>query len=167
MAYEYTVFDTRFGWMAIVASSKGLCKLTLPQPAPDKALTLISDMILKASASSSSLRELTYRLGCYFDGEQVEFPDTLDLEQHTPFQQDVWKLTCSIHYGETRSYGWIAKELGKPKSGQAVGKALAYNPLPVIIPCHRVVASNGSLGGFSGGLELKRKLLHLESPTNK
>ncbi len=166
MAYEYTVFDTRFGWMAIVTSSNGLCKLTLPQPAPDKALTLISDLLRNAVAGTSSLRELTYRIGCYFDGEQVEFPDALDLEQYTLFQQDVWKHTCSIPYGETRSYGWIAKELGKPKSGQAVGKALACNPLPIIIPCHRVVASNGSLGGFSGGMELKRKLLQLESPNS-
>ena len=167
MAYSYTVFDTQFGWMVIVASGHGLCKLTLPQPAPDKALTLIADMLPKAVASTSSFRDVISRIELYFEGKQVEFSDILDLRDRTAFQQEVWKATCSIPYGKTRSYGWIAEQLGRPKSGQAVGKALASNPLPIVIPCHRVVGSmRGSLGGFSGGLELKKRLLQVESSTN-
>jgi len=153
--------------MVIVASGHGLCKLTLPQPAPDKALTLIADMLPKAVASTSSFRDVISRIELYFEGKQVEFSDILDLRDRTAFQQEVWKATCSIPYGKTRSYGWIAEQLGRPKSGQAVGKALASNPLPIVIPCHRVVGSmRGSLGGFSGGLELKKRLLQVESSTN-
>jgi len=167
LSYSYTVFDTRLGWIAIVASEQGLCKLTLPQPAPDKALTLIGDMLPKAVASVSSFKELIAHIERYFEGEEVSFTDALDLRTSTTFQQEVWKATCTIPYGETRAYGWIAEQLGRPKSGQAVGKALACNPLPIIIPCHRVVGrARGSLGGFSGGLELKKRLLQLEASTN-
>lgn len=163
LAYAYTVFDTEFGWMAIVASDRGLCRLTLPQPAADKALVLITDYLPKAAANTGSFRDLVFRLERYFEGENVDFQDELDLRNGTKFQQDVWRLTCSIPYGQTKTYGWVANELGRPGSVRAVGQALARNPLPIIVPCHRVVGSGGSLGGYSGGLEMKRKLLELES----
>ena len=167
MAYKYVIFDTQFGWMAAVASEHGLCKLTLPQPAPDKAMTLIADLLPKATASTSSFKDLTRRIERYFEGLETSFSDELDLSTSTAFQQEVWRQTQSIPYGETRSYGWIAEQLGRPKSGQAVGKALACNPMPIIIPCHRVVGSNrGALGGFSGGLEMKKRLLQLEISNN-
>ena len=153
--------------MAVVASEYGLCKLTLPQPAPDKAMTLIADLLPKATASTSSFRDLTSRIESYFAGEEISFPDALDLRTSTLFQQAVWEATRSIPYGETRSYGWIAEQLGRPRSGQAGGKALSCNPLPIIIPCHRVVGSaRGALGGFSGELELKKRLLQLEISVN-
>ena len=153
--------------MAAVASEYGLCKLTLPQPAPDKAMTLIADLLPKATASTSSFKDLTHRIERYFEGLETSFLDELDLRTSTTFQQEVWHQTQSIPYGETRSYGWIAEQLGRPKSGQAVGKALACNPMPIIIPCHRVVGSNrGALGGFSGGLEMKKRLLQLEISNN-
>ncbi len=163
MSYSYTVFDTEFGWMAIVASEKGLCRLTLPQPAADKALVLISDLLPHATVNTGIFRELVFRLGLFFEGEKIDFPDDLDLRNATRFQKDVWRLTSSIPYGETRTYGWIASKLGKPGSVRAVGQAMARNPLPIIVPCHRIVGSNGSLGGYSGGLELKKRLLELES----
>jgi len=163
LSYSYTVFDTEFGWMAIVASERGLCRLTLPQPAADKALVLISDLLPKATANTGTFRELVVRLGLFFEGVKVDFSDDLDLRNATRFQRDVWRLTSSIPYGETRTYGWIANELGRPGSVRAVGQAMARNPLPIIIPCHRIVGSNGSLGGYSGGLEMKRRLLEMES----
>lgn len=163
MGYVYTVFDTEFGWMAIVASEHGLRRLTLPQPAADKALVLISDLLPKAKASTASFRDVIHRIGLYFEGQRVEFPDSLDLRESTEFQRAVWKLTAAIPYGETRSYAWIAEQLGRPGSVRAIGQALAKNPLPIIIPCHRVVGSNGAMGGFSGGLELKKRLLALEA----
>ncbi|GAI87660.1 unnamed protein product, partial [marine sediment metagenome] len=74
-----------------------------------------------------------------------------------------WEETRLIPYGETRSYAWVAKQVGKPKAARAVGQAMGSNPLPIIIPCHRVITSNGKLGGFGGGLEMKRQLLSLEA----
>lgn len=84
-------------------------------------------------------------------------------EWGTSFQRKVWRAIQKIPYGETRSYLWIAKQIRNPKAVQAVGQACGKNPLPLLIPCHRVVASHGKIGGFSGGLKLKRRLLKLES----
>ncbi len=103
------------------------------------------------------------RLRAYFTGRKVEFPDTLDLSVATDFQREVWDATRLIPYGETRSYTWVAEQIKKPRAVRAVGQALGRNPLPVIVPCHRVLTSNGGLGGFSGGLEMKRFLLRLEA----
>lgn len=161
--YAYTVFDTEFGWMAIVGSQYGLFRLTLPQPAADKALVLISDLLPKSVANTAGFRDVIYRIERYFAGEAVDFPDELDLRNSTAFQRAVWKLARSIPYGETRTYAWVADQLKRPGSVRAVGQALARNPLPIVIPCHRIMGANGSLGGFSGGLELKKRLLELES----
>jgi len=88
--------------------------------------------------------------------------DVRKLTLGTPFQQKVWKVLQTIPYGETRTYKWVAQKIGKPKAVRAVGQACGANPLPLIIPCHRVVASGNKLGGFSGGLRLKKKLLRRE-----
>ncbi|MDP6647629.1 MAG: MGMT family protein [Dehalococcoidales bacterium] len=108
--------------------------------------------------------DLNKRLTPYFTGVQVAFPDKFDLGTATLFQRRVWETTQLIPYGETRSYRWVAERMGQPAAARAVGQALAKNPLPIIIPCHRVVTNNGKLGGFSGGLEMKRYLLRLEQP---
>ena len=78
------------------------------------------------------------------------------------FQREVWEATRLIAYGEARSYQWVAGQIKKPKATRAVGQALGSNPLPIIVPCHRVLASDGKLGGFTGGLDMKKNLLHLE-----
>ncbi|GAH65608.1 unnamed protein product, partial [marine sediment metagenome] len=90
------------------------------------------------------------------------FPDRLDLSGATDFQRKVWETTRLIPYGETRSYAWVAEQIKQPRALRAVGQALGRNPLPIIVPCHRVVASNGKPGGFTGGIEVKKRLLHLE-----
>jgi O-6-methylguanine DNA methyltransferase len=86
----------------------------------------------------------------------------LDLSAGTAFQQAVWQALCRIPYGETRSYAWVAGQIGRPRATRAVGSACGANPIPVIVPCHRVIASDGSLGGFSCGLKWKKRLLALE-----
>jgi methylated-DNA-[protein]-cysteine S-methyltransferase len=98
----------------------------------------------------------------YFRGEPVIFDYPLDLDAYTAFQQAVWAAMREIPYGQTRSYRWIAERIGKPGAARAVGNACGRNPLPIIQPCHRVVGSKGRLGGFSGGLDLKKALLRLE-----
>jgi methylated-DNA-[protein]-cysteine S-methyltransferase len=102
------------------------------------------------------------RFQAYFSGHKMDFPDKLDISEATPFQSRVWQAARLIPYGETRSYAWVAGQIGKPQAARAVGQALGRNPLPVIIPCHRVLAADGGLGGFGGGMETKKFLLSLE-----
>ena len=102
-------------------------------------------------------------LGAYFAGRQRSFTAPCDLGGLPPFTRAVLRITAGIPYGEVRSYRWVAERLGKPRAMRAVGNALARNPIPIIIPCHRVVRSDGALGGFALGLNWKRKLLDLET----
>ena len=99
----------------------------------------------------------------YTAGKSVRFTVPLDLSAGTPFQQAVWQTLRKIPRGETRSYAWVARQIGKPKAARAVGTACGANPVLLLVPCHRVVASDGTLGGFSCGLPLKRRLLALEA----
>ena len=161
---NYTTFATEFGWIAIAGSEQGLSRITLPQPNRERALAYIAGLAAQPVADSYFFGDLIPRLQGYFKGERFDFPDALDLSGTTTFEQAVWKATRSIPYGETRTYGLVAKEIGLPRAGRAVGQALGRNPFPIVVPCHRVVGSNGSLVGFSNGLEMKRRLLALESP---
>ena len=108
--------------------------------------------------------EVAKQLKEYFAGDRREFD--LDLEMDgTPFQHDVWSFLRRIPYGEVRSYADVARQIGRPKAVRAVGAANGANPIPIIVPCHRVIGSNGSLTGFGGGIDVKRQLLKLESGT--
>ncbi len=160
---KYTTFETDMGWIGISASPKGLISATLPQPSAQKAYQLLGDRVNQATLSPGLFDDLMKRLQAYFSGHQATFPDELDLSEATPFQRAVWEITRLIPYGETRTYLWVANQIERPAAVRAVGQALAKNPLPVIVPCHRVVASDGKLGGFSGGVEMKRHLLQLEA----
>lgn len=160
---KYSIFDTKAGWMGILGSIRGLRCITLPQHSAEEARQLLSASLKHASISSSLFEDLIKRLRAYFEGDKVDFADVLDLQEASPFQCEVWHKTRLIPYGETRSYLWVAEQIGKPKAARGVGHALSRNPLPIIIPCHRVIASNGSLRGFRGGLEMKGYLLSLES----
>jgi len=113
--------------------------------------------------NDKALERAAHQLGEYFVGSRREFD--LDLNPvGTPFQQSVWQALLTIPYGETRSYGEIARQIERPKAVRSVGTANGSNPLPVIVPCHRVIGANGSLVGFGGGLPIKRDLLALEQP---
>ena len=162
-ALTFVVCDTCLGWMGIVGSPKGLKKVILPQKSKKAVLSQAMNYGCAAEDQTPALfGDLPHRLRRYLDGEPVDFPDTLDLVEATRFQQGVWQLVRTIQYGETRSYGWVASRLDLPKAARAVGQALGRNPLPIIIPCHRVIKSDGSLGGFGGGVEIKELLLRLE-----
>lgn len=110
---------------------------------------------------SGRFTEAFRQLDVYFSG--VPFDFDLPLAPFgTPFELSVWKALKKIPWGKTRSYGEIAGEVGSPRGGRAVGKACGANPIPVIIPCHRVVRANGDLGGYAGGIEVKKALLEIE-----
>ena len=109
------------------------------------------------------LIELDKDINDYFSGLKVDFGKyKVKIIEGTPFQRKVWRGIRTVPYGQTRSYKWLAQKVGNPLSVRAVGNACGKNPLPIIIPCHRIIASNGSLGGFSGGVKLKRQLLRNE-----
>jgi len=112
-------------------------------------------------AETSLIKKAAAQLDEYFNGKRKVFNLPLKL-YGTDFQIDVWKALQTIPFGETRSYGEIARVIGKPKASRAVGMANNHNPIVIIVPCHRVIGHDGSLTGFGGGLELKRRLLELE-----
>jgi methylated-DNA-[protein]-cysteine S-methyltransferase len=160
---KYTVANIGVGWVGVLGSNSGLLRITLPQESARGVERLLGGRLREAIRAGDFFTDLIERLKSYFDGQRVAFNDELDLSLATAFQREVWQLTRLIPYGETRSYGWIAERLGRAGAGRAVGQALARNPLPIIIPCHRVVAKDGGLGGYSGGLAKKGYLLRLES----
>lgn len=112
-------------------------------------------------APNALLREARRQLSAYFGGQLTAFDLPL-APRGTEFQQQVWAALADIPCGETRSYGEIARAIGRPKAVRAVGLANGANPLPIVLPCHRVIGSNGSLTGYGGGLDRKRTLLALE-----
>jgi len=106
-------------------------------------------------------RHAAQQLQEYLQGQRKKFTLPLDLKG-TPFQRTVWNALCEVPYGETRSYGEIARHVGNGKAARAVGMANHANPVAIVVPCHRVIASDGSLGGYAGGLKRKSHLLRLE-----
>ena len=128
-----------------------------------RAIELKADTELPGCECPSNpfLLQATEQLRAYFAGEREGFDLPL-APRGTPFQQKVWKRLCEIPYGETISYGELAKQIGNPQASRAVGLANGSNPIPIVIPCHRVIGSNGKLTGYGGGLPIKEKLLALE-----
>jgi len=157
------IFKTELGWVGISSSANGLRRLSLPQQKYTDARRILNEAGEPASGIPPALGDIAERLNLYFKGYKVAFPDKLDLAGATDFQRKVWEATRQIPYGETRSYTWVAERVGVLKAVRAAGQALGNNPLPVIVPCHRVIGRDGGLGGYSGGLELKRYLLWLEA----
>ena len=111
---------------------------------------------------SPLLQQLGVELDAYFDGSSKPFTTVMDISTGTQFQQSVWKALLTIPHGTVLTYGQVAKQIGKPRAVRAVGSANGANPLPVIIPCHRVVAAGGNIGGYGSGVQIKRALLDLE-----
>lgn len=156
-----------WGWIGLVASERGLRALFLPRPAEAEALADLGKCYPNAIMAPDHplLCEAQRQVSAYLHGELREFSVPVDLRGNTAFALSVWSVTTWIGYGETRAYRWIADQIGRSGAGiyQAVGAALGSNPVPLIIPCHRVVGSDGSLHGYAGGLDLKQRLLDLES----
>ena len=166
-ASEYAILSTAWGWIGLAGTKHGLRRTTLPQASEAEARLILEELTASAVESPDAFKELTARLRAYFSGIRTDFPDRLDLSTATSFQRRVWEATRLIPYGETSSYAWVARRLGKPGAARAVGQALHRNPFPIIIPCHRVLASDGGLGGFGSGLDTKRRLLKLESAATR
>ncbi len=154
-----------WGWVGLVASARGLRLLTLPARR-EAALSRVRRFYpgVALAPEDPFLLDVADRVGAYLRGRGQDLAVDLDLRGHTAFELSVWAITARIAYGETRTYGWIAAQVGGgPGTAQAVGAALGSNPVPLIVPCHRVIGSDGGLHGFAGGLDMKRRLLALEN----
>ncbi len=152
-------YDSPVGRLTLIASEVGLRAVLWDGDAPARARLATSPR--EGDGAAPVLEEARRQLDDYFAGRRTSFDLPLDL-QGTPFQQDAWRALAEIPFGETRTYAQQAGSLGRPNASRAVGAANGRNPLSIVLPCHRVVGSDGSLTGFAGGLETKRWLLEHE-----
>jgi O-6-methylguanine DNA methyltransferase len=163
-----TTFMSPIGPLFLAASDKGLVALEFDARLPGQQTIRPNPRDLRVESkkisfadSAMKLSRYTRELEEYFDGERREFSFPLDL-RGTEFQLACWQALLAIPYGETRSYADIARAVGRPQGFRAVGMANNRNPIAIVVPCHRVIASDGTLCGYGGGLDIKRKLLELE-----
>jgi methylated-DNA-[protein]-cysteine S-methyltransferase len=170
---QYTTFETNWGYVAIAGRDGLLCRMCLPvadrQAAQREIVRALALTHEDMQPDESFLPDLQERIIAYFEGENVDFSTdpAVNLDGLSPFDRKVL-LTCrKIPPGETATYGELAVRIGHPGAARAVGSALAHNPIPLIIPCHRVLRTDGTLGGFSapGGITTKQRLLrHEQAP---
>jgi methylated-DNA-[protein]-cysteine S-methyltransferase len=158
MTLAYKTIESPVGKLKLVASDKALVAILWEKDNPHRVR--LTELV--ANDRHPVLVETERQLGEYFAGKRKMFSVDLDM-RGTSFQKDVWEALLAIPFGETRSYGQLAEQLGKPRATRAVGAANGRNPISIIVPCHRVIGSSGKLTGFAGGLEVKAQLLGLET----
>jgi len=161
----YDCVLTPVGWCAVVAGRSGVRRVLLAEPDREHLLAAVFRQFPECRPDAGVCRGALLFLERYFkQGAAAAVPRRLDPGPATAFQRMVWDAAALIAFGQARTYAWIAAQIGRPAAARAVGSALGANPLPIIVPCHRVVCANGSLGGFSapGGTDLKRRLLKHE-----
>ncbi len=160
---KYTVFSTNWGYFGIAANNSGLIRTHLPAASPEIVKSRLLKNLRVAEYDKNLLKPLQKQITAYFEGTYVNFGKDipLDFGNLTEFARLVLGACRNITFGQTTSYAGLAKRAGRPLAARAVGNALAQNPLPLIIPCHRVIYSNGNIGGFSatGGVKIKKLLL--------
>jgi methylated-DNA-[protein]-cysteine S-methyltransferase len=153
MTTPWTIYESPFGPLTLRGSARGLGSLHFPGR---------GDPLDEDARDPALLADAVRQLEQYFAGSRQEFDLQLDL-RGTPFQRAVWARLLAIPYGTTTTYGTIASELGRPDRVRAVGAAVGRTPVPIVVPCHRVIGADGALTGYGGGLQRKQALLDLES----
>jgi methylated-DNA-[protein]-cysteine S-methyltransferase len=163
---RFVTFDTEIGRFLVAGGDRGLTTVCFAEDL-DVERALSAEMRgtrVVAVEDRIRLRRVVDDIRDYLGGKRVRFTHRVDLEGVTDFNRDVLEVVRGIPYGSLRSYKWVANEIGSPRATRPVGQALSHNPLPVIIPCHRVVNSDGTLGGYSGGgTDMKRRLIEIET----
>ena len=157
----YSDIDTPMGKIWTATSGEGLIRLNLSSAEARFLEELGRQVDVEPEYRPGKLDGLSAWLEDYFKGKRLSYGESFDL-RGTGFQKRVWREIYKVPYGKLTSYGLIARDMGKPSASRAVGNAVGQNPLSIVIPCHRVVWSNGGIGGFGGGLEMKRFLLNVE-----
>ena len=162
----FSNFFTSVGHVYIAKSTNGVCHISFPHTTENKFQPpFLKDKFVELERNDSLLKYETDILKEYFKGEKVTFDFALDLSSGSTFQRKVWRKLLEIPYGECRSYKWVAEQIECPGAARAVGLANNKNPLPPVIPCHRVIGSNGELVGYASGLHIKKQLLEMEYNT--
>jgi methylated-DNA-[protein]-cysteine S-methyltransferase len=163
---KYVIFKTKWGHFGLAGTEYGLCRTQLPGPKPEKIKALLLKNSHYPQLEKTFFKTLQEQIAAYFEGARVNFGRDvpLVLDGFSSFGISVLTTCRDIGFGQTITYGRLAKKSGRPNASRAVGSTLAKNPLPLIIPCHRVVRSDGKMGGFSapGGIAFKKKMLELE-----
>jgi methylated-DNA-[protein]-cysteine S-methyltransferase len=157
MSLTSKTIDSPVGKLKLVASQKGLVAILWENDNPERVR--LGELV--TSETNRVLVQTERQLAEYFAGKRKNFTVPLDL-RGTPFQRNVWEALLAIPFGETRSYGELAKRLGNPQAARAVGAATGRNPVSILVPCHRLIGATGKLTGFAGGLDTKMHLLELE-----
>ena len=171
--FYYSLTETSMGWVGIAGNEKGLRRLILPEQAKESVIAELNRYLkssIKLIPADEQFFSMLVKITEYFAGKRTLFKEEeINLDDYTIFQKNVLLKTREIPYGVTRTYRWIAEQAGYPLAYRAVGGVMRINPIPLIIPCHRVVGSYGKLTGFSatGGLALKRSMLKLEGISTK
>jgi methylated-DNA-[protein]-cysteine S-methyltransferase len=163
MRLYYTTFKSPVGEILATRTEKGLNFIAFPKSRWQRFLAALrKDENVDLKRDEKKFSSVRKALKSYFSGKRVSFGERLDLTGATAFQKRVWRAMDKIPTGQTRSYGWLARQVGGKSKARAAGAACGANPIPIILPCHRVIREDGSLGGYGGGLSLKRKLLKIE-----
>ena len=154
---RYDIVDSPVGDLFLAATERGLCRISYwPEGMEESLARTYGPRVLR-----SPLDDVHRELDEYFEGTRREFDLPIDLRV-APFHADVLAELARVPYGRTETYGSLAAKVGRPKAARAVGTVMHHNPIPIVLPCHRIVGANGSLTGYAGGLEVKRRLLQLE-----
>jgi methylated-DNA-[protein]-cysteine S-methyltransferase len=158
----FDVVDSPIGPLLVAATERGLCRIAFrpdPEEHLDRLARTYGPRVLRSAAAVDAAHR---QLDEYFEGRRDVFELDTDLRGAAPFAQRVLTELAHVSYGETTTYGALAARVGAPRAARAVGTVMNRNPLPIVLPCHRVVGSNGSLTGYGGGLDVKERLLRLE-----
>ncbi len=159
----YTTVDSPFGPLLVAATKRGLVRLAYPNEDPERALQeLASSVSPRILEAPGRLDELRRELEDYFEGRRQRFEVPVDLALTRGFTRKVLQVTVRIPFGSVSTYRDVATRAGSPRASRAAGNALGSNPIPIVVPCHRVVHTGGGLGGYTGGVQRKEFLLKLE-----
>ena len=163
---HYDIFETELGWVAVVATDNGVVRMSLPEASAEQAYDHAQPQIEQAELDPESLADVRAKVQAYCAGEAVDLTTVqIDSRSMSPFFKRAREACRTIPAGETRTYAWLADQAGNARAARGAGQAMAKNPVALLVPCHRVIGSDGALHGFGGGvgLPMKERLLQMES----
>ena len=158
----YDLTDSPIGTLLLATTERGLCRISF-DPQPDREAEWLAQTFgVRVLRAAKTVEPVRRQLDEYFEGTRTQFELPVDLRHSAPFSREILKRLARVPHGETTTYGALARAAGRPQAARAVGTVMNRNPIPIVLPCHRVVGANGSLVGYAGGLDRKELLLKLE-----